>query len=294
MTATVLIAGNGYTGAALKSLLKENASNVVSLARRPSAAPHVLADLDDPATLGPAITASEALRADPLDIVYLAPPKTVDGVDVRLMTLLNNLPSSSIRRLIVASTTGVYGDHKGQPVTEQMPLNPMTERAKNRVALEQTARQWCDEHEVGLSLFRIAGIYGPGRLPTSALERGDPLLDPTFANPGNRIHVDDLAGAIVAALNAASLPPIVNIADGDHMTSTAFALLVAETTGIKPPPLISREEAENVYSPMRLSFLNESRRIDNRVLTDQLGYVLRYPNARSGIEASLKAESASS
>jgi len=132
----------------------------------------------------------------------------------------------------------------------------------------------------------VPGIYGPGRLPLDRLRRGDPAIRPEDAGPGNRIHVDDLVTACVAALER-PVRGIFNVTDGDHASATEFAQRTAALAGLAPPPLIALAEAQGRISPGMLSFLVESRRVDNRRMREELGVEPRYARLDAGIVASL-------
>ncbi|MEM9057997.1 MAG: NAD-dependent epimerase/dehydratase family protein [Pseudomonadota bacterium] len=185
---------------------------------------------------------------------------------------------------MLASTSGVYGDRGGRVTPETTPVNPQTTRAKRRVRLEQTLAQ---SDATSTVVLRISGIYGPGRLPLDSIRRGDPIIDPDEAGPGNRIHVDDLVAICIAALDHPAPPAVVNVADGDHTSSSDFTLAVADIVGLTPPERISRTEAQQRLSPGRLSFLNESRLLDTHVLREALGITPAYRFHRDGIAASL-------
>ncbi|HEX7718893.1 MAG TPA: SDR family NAD(P)-dependent oxidoreductase, partial [Woeseiaceae bacterium] len=150
---------------------------------------------------------------------------------------------------------------------------------------------WAAGHGVSLIVLRVPGIYGPGRLGLEGIREAKPILIDSEANPGNRIHVDDLATCCMAALSPERPAGIYNVGDGDHRSSTWFSRTVALLAGLPPPPEVARKEAEQTFSAMRLSFLGESRRLDNRKMLATLGVELRYANAEDGIRASLVAES---
>jgi len=136
-------------------------------------------------------------------------------------------------------------------------------------------------------ILRVPGIYGPDRLPLERLRRREPALRDDEAGPGNRIHVDDLVAAIVAAIDHPSAQGVFNVTDGDHASTTAFLQLTAAAAGIEPPVLISKAEARERIPAGMLSFLLESRRVDNRRMLRELGLQLRYPTLQSGVLASL-------
>ena len=150
---------------------------------------------------------------------------------------------------------------------------------------------WCAARGVSLIILRVPGIYGPGRLGVGRIESGSANIDEAEANPGNRIHVDDLVSCYEAALDAAVPAGIYNVGDGDHRSATWFAAEVARQCGLAAPPTISRARAETEFSAMRLSFLGESRRIDTTRMREILGVTPRYEDPSLGIAASLAGSS---
>jgi nucleoside-diphosphate-sugar epimerase len=192
------------------------------------------------------------------------------------------------RRLIYISTTGVYGDQGGATVNEDTPPQPMTERAVRRLAAETAVRRWADAAQVSWCILRVPGIYGPGRLPLDRLRRGEPAIVASEATPGNRIHVDDLVTACMAAGIARSADGrIYNVTDGSEDSLTEYLQRVANVANLPPPPLISRAAAEHSVTASSWSFLAESRRVDNRRMLQDLGVALAYHDLDAGIRASL-------
>ena len=188
-------------------------------------------------------------------------------------------------KLVYLSTTGVYGDCGGALVDETRPLHPATDRARRRLAAEEVLGTWSRETGAALVILRVAGIYGPGRLPLAALRAGQPVLDRAEAPCSNRVHVDDLAAICLAAAERAPAGAVYNVCDGEHSTMTDFYIAVAEAFDLPRPPQISRAQARQVLSPALLSYLAESRRIDNRRLLAELGITLRYPTLQRGLAA---------
>jgi nucleoside-diphosphate-sugar epimerase len=285
-----LIAGCGYTGRRIARQLRSRCQ-VSALARSDAAAAAlavegivaVRADLDR--TLPPGSLAAAAAGAA---IAYLVPPPETGASDPRLECFLAAIQGARPAALLYMSTTGVYGDSRGQPVTEDSPVAPANDRSRRRVAAEVAARAWCAAHDVRCVVLRVPGIYGPGRLPLERLRRGEPALLPEDAGPGNRIHVDDLAAACVAALER-PVHGVFNVSDGNPATTTEFLQRTAALAGLPPPPLVALADAAGRISPGMLAFLRESRRVDNRRMRDELGVELRYARLDDGILASLAA-----
>jgi nucleoside-diphosphate-sugar epimerase len=228
-----------------------------------------------------------AAAADHAAVVYLAPPPDTGVTDPRLEAFLNQLERSVPAVFVYISTTGVYGDAGGARVDESTPVAPGNDRSRRRVAAESTAQAWCAGRGVRCVILRVPGIYGPHRLPLERLARDEPALRDEDAGPGNRIHVDDLATAIAVAIDSPMALGIFNVTDGDPASTTAYLRLTAEAAGLPPPRLVSKDEARKVIPAGMLSFLLESRLVDNRRMREELGVRLQYPTLQSGVLASL-------
>ena len=129
----------------------------------------------------------------------------------------------------------------------------------------------------------MPGIYGPGKLPLARLEKGLPVLREADAPWTNRIHADDLADICIAAMQADSPDIVYNVSDGHPSNMTDYFFRVADAAGLPRPPEVGREEAARVLSPGMLSFLNDSRRMDNSRLLEELGITLQYPDLDAGL-----------
>jgi nucleoside-diphosphate-sugar epimerase len=284
----VVIVGCGYVGKRLALALKPRCDVLGIVSRQGSLAelaaigiPGHVINLD--AGGPPPDWAQEAA------VFYLVPPDPRSESDVRLARLLNGTRRRP-HLFTYMSTTGVYGDAGGGDVTEQTPVNPQTDRARRRVTAEEMVRVWCTEREVRRVVLRVPGIYGPGRLPLERLASGEPAVRADEAGIGNRIHVDDLVAACMATLDVPDARGIYNVTDGVPLNSTEFLLRVARAAGLPEPPQIPMDEAQLVLSPARLSFLNESRRVDNRRMLADLRVRLRYADVDEGIRQSLAAK----
>jgi nucleoside-diphosphate-sugar epimerase len=282
------IAGCGYVGRRLAERLRP-AWRVVALARSPGSVETLRAagietidaDLDAPPL-------SDELRAaaDGAAIAYLAPPPDTGTNDARLGRFLEALGEARPEVFLYMSTTGVYGDAAGATVDESSPTEPSNDRSRRRVAAERLVRAWCDERGLRWVILRVPGIYGPHRLPLERLQRGEPALEPAAAGPGNRIHVDDLVTACVAALER-PVSGIYNVGDGDHSSTTAFLRITAELAGLPAPELVTLAEARARVSPGMLAYLVESRRVETRRMREELGVAPRYETVAAGVAASL-------
>lgn len=222
-------------------------------------------------------------------VVYPVPPAYDQPGDHRLRRFLDLLPHDPAR-IVYLSTTGVYGNRDGALVDETTAPSPESVQAERRLAAETLLQDWCAAGDAEAVILRVPGIYGPGRLGTDRVRAAMPVLKEEDASPGNRIHVDDLAACCIAALSTEVPAGIYNVGDGDTRTTTWFMNEVARQAGLPPPPTVTREEAEKTFSPMRLSFLRESRIIDVTKMRSTFGIPLKYPNPADGIAASLEEE----
>lgn len=225
-------------------------------------------------------------RLDQEAIVYLTPPPGSGESDLRLDRFLQ-LAIVPPKTFVYVSTTGVYGDTAGGFVDESTPVMPLTDRARRRVSAEEMTRVWCHERRVRRVVLRVPGIYGPERLPLDRLRKSEPVVRPEDAGISNRIHVDDLVTACEAGIENKEARGVYNVTDGNSISSTSFIDMVAQLSGLPPPPRVSMEEAQLTFSPERLSFLNESRRVGNDRMLKHLGVKLRYADLETGIRASL-------
>lgn len=219
-------------------------------------------------------------------LFYFLPPPGEGETDPRIRYLRTACEAEgNPRRILYLSTTGVYGDCNGESVDETRPVNPVAPRALRRWDAEQRFRAWRAAAGFELIILRVAGIYGPGRLPLERIRRGLPLIRPEEAPWTNRIHVDDLVRVCVAAMEKGRDGEVYNVSDGSPGTMTDYFNRIADKAGLPRPPLISMEEGDRKLSPGMMSYMRESRRLDNRKMLEALGVELRYPNLDAGLEA---------
>jgi len=286
----VLVIGGGYTGQRFATAMAARGARVW-LTRRSETAPPAggaggLTWLRfDPAN-GHALT----VLPEGLSHVLVTLPSSGDGSDAALDQLLPALRQQPLAWLGYLSTTGVYGDQGGGWVDEHSPTDPGLERSQRRLACEQGWRQL----GVPLQVFRLPAIYGPGRSPFADLRAGRARL---IHKPGQvfcRIHVDDIVGALLhcLALPPAERPATVILADEAPCPSSETLGYAAHLLGVPLPALQSYATLEPSLSAMARSFWSENRRVDSRLLREQLGYRLRYPTYREGYRACLAEEEA--
>jgi len=183
------------------------------------------------------------------------------------------------------STTGVYGGHGGGWVDEDTPPSPGLPRSIERLATERAWQAMAREAGVPLAIFRLPGIYGPGRSPIDQVKAGTARR---IDKPGqffSRIHVADIAGAVVTAMTAAPAGGLYNVADDLPAPNSDVVGFAFELLGKPAPRAIPWDEIAPTLSPMARSFYGESRRVRNDRLKRELGVVLRYPTYREGLKA---------
>jgi nucleoside-diphosphate-sugar epimerase len=220
------------------------------------------------------------------DIFYFAPPPPSGQQDLRMRAFLDSLQGAMpVRRIVYISTSAVYGDCQGAWITETQPLNPATPRGHRRQDAEQQLLAWCQARATQWIILRVPGIYGPGKLPLERLRKGTPVLREEDSPYTNRIHADDLASICVAAMHSPNFNTVYNVSDGQPGNMTDYFFRVADAAGLPRPPVVNREEAQTVLSPGMLSFLQDSRRMDNSKLLRDLGIELQYPDLAAGLAA---------
>lgn len=280
----IFIFGCGDVGRRVARLWQARGAAVHALARSVESAAALQAlgitshggDLDDPASL-------TGLPLEGALVYYFAPPPLQGTADPRMRNFIAHAGHPA--RVVYISTSGVYGDHGGDWVDEDTPPAPNTERAQRRLDAETVLRAWGRENKVGVTVLRVGGIYGPGRWPLERLRKGTPVLREEECGYTNRIHADDLAEICVVAGERGGTDRVYNVSDGQNGTMTQYFFAVADHFGIPRPPALTMAEAKAQLSPAMLSYLLESRRMDNRRLLTELGVVLRYPDLASGLAA---------
>ena len=211
-------------------------------------------------------------------------PPLLNGEDPVLLKLKTQLLNSkNLKWVGYLSTTGVYGDTKGGWVNENTSPNPQQERSIRRFSCE---KQWI-ETKLPIQILRLPGIYGPGRSAFESLFNGTTKMIDKPDQVFSRIHVDDIAGSVLFLINLYSQgknPLVVNVAD-DLPTSNLEVITFAAKIAKKSIPLkIPFEIAKKEMSPMSLSFWQENRKVDNKLLCQKLGYSLIYPDFKSGLK----------
>ncbi|ATE62337.1 NAD-dependent epimerase/dehydratase family protein [Thauera sinica] len=251
-------------------------------ALRAAGAVPVVADLDDRRSLWKLAGIADA-------VLHLAPPPAQGEGDPRTKAVLAALGTrgSLPQTLVYISTTGVYGDCGGALVDETRPCRPQSARARRRVAAERLVRGFGRRSGARTGVLRVPGIYAADRLPLERLRRGDPVLAPGDDVHTSHIHADDLARLACAALFRARGGRAWNAADDTRLKMGDYFDLVADAFGLPRPPRLARAEIAGRLPPTVLSFMAESRRVDNRRMKRELRTPLRHPTVADGIRDAL-------
>jgi len=227
----------------------------------------------------PAMEAREALEQATHVLVSIAPGHTGDPV---LTHHADDLADAQRLEWIgYLSTVGVYGDHGGAWVDEDTLLRPKSERSVLRAGAEREWLEFGAQTDKAVHLFRLAGIYGPGRGPLENLRGGKARR---IVKPGqmfNRIHVEDIATVLEASIAFPRAGAIYNVTDDEPALPQDVVAYAAELLGIEAPPEVAFEDAD--LSPMGRSFYGENKRVSNARIKDELGVKLSYPSYREGM-----------
>jgi len=277
----LLILGCGDVGMRLLPLLQQRfrvfavTSQPARCAELRAAGAHpVLADLDLPHTLARLSRLAQI-------VVHLAPPQSVGSKDQRTRNLAAILPERAT--LVYISTTGVYGDCEGRSIDETETVKPHNARAHRRVDAEQVLRAWAKRRSGRFAILRVPGIYAADRLPIERLKKGTPALRAEDDVYTNHIHADDLAQIIFSAIFKAAPSRVYHAVDDSDLKMAAYFDAVADAYGLSAPPRLPRVELAQQVSPMLLSFMSESRRLQNQRIKAELGVRLRYPDVQMAL-----------
>jgi nucleoside-diphosphate-sugar epimerase len=224
----------------------------------------------------------QSIPASVTHIVTSVPPGDIgDPVLLRFKHELVER-AKSFAWLAYLSTTGVYGDRGGEWVDEESNLQPNTDRGQRRVDAEAA---WQEIVGMSLHIFRLAGIYGPGRNALESLKSGKAQRVIKQGQIFSRIHVADIAGVLLASINKSNPGRIYNMADDEPCPPQDVIAYAAELLGQPIPPDVPFEHAK--LSAMAKSFYADSKRVSNARIKSELGYELKYPNYRVGLKALL-------
>lgn len=279
-TPRTLIVGCGDIGRRIARRLIADGHAVTGAVRRAEAADGIAAEGIVPWQVD--LDADAPAEAPPADAVYwCAPPPAAGETDTRLRRWLPRLGLPA-QGLLYISTSAVYGDCQGRWITEAETLKPGSGRGQRRLDAELALRAWAARCGAKTVTLRVPGIYGPGRLPAERLRRGDPVLRAEDSPYTNRVHADDLAEACQLALDRGEACAAYNVSDGQPTSMTDYLLRAARLLGLPEPAQVPMAEARARFSPMLLSFLEESKRLDAGRLR-ALGWQPRYPDLEAGL-----------
>lgn len=283
----MLVFGHGYCAGFLTPLLRARGWQVAGTTRTDpgrvaAAGARPILWPGEEARLRAEIAAADAI------LVSAAPGP---GGDPVLAAFRGDLADVRPRWLGYLSTTGVYGDRNGDWVDENSPLDAAGPRGRARIRAEADWRALAGQAGLPLHIFRLAGIYGPGRGPFEKLRNGTARR---IVKPGqvfSRIHAEDIALVLLASLERPAPGTAYNVCDDDPAPPQDVLAHAADLLGLPPPPAVAFEDAE--MTPMARSFYADSKRVSNRRIKEDLGVRLRYPDYRSGLAAILASEGGS-
>ncbi len=220
-------------------------------------------------------------------LIYLVPPQNEGDVDKRMQNfilLLSKLAAPPLK-IILVSTTGVYGDCEGEWIDETKLANPQVDRAKRRLSAESQLKTYCDGISLPFIVFRVAGIYAADKLPVKRIMSGEPIVRAEDSGYTNRIHADDLSAFCVEAITEEVESGTYNACDGQPSTMNDYFMKVADALKLKQPVEISLLQAQQQLSKGMLSYLAESKRISNKKLLANFKTSFKYKNLESGLSS---------
>jgi nucleoside-diphosphate-sugar epimerase len=281
MDKRLLSFGHGFSARALARRLIPEGWHIVGTTRSPDKMATIAATGVEP-LLWPGHDVSPFIDEFPNILISAGPSEEGDPVLAAVSDAIAGA-ASGLRWCGYLSTTGVYGDHGGGWVDEQTPLQPSTSRGKARVRAEAA---WQAIPDLPLHIFRLAGIYGPGRGPFAKVREGTARRIVKQDQVFSRIHVEDIAAALELSLATPLHGAIYNLCDDDPAPPEDVIAYAAQLLGLPVPPAIAFEDAE--MTPMARSFYAESKRVRNNHIKRQLGWRPLFPDYRSGLDALLR------
>ena len=283
MTYTLLSFGHGYSARALSRILLAQDWRVIGTTRNEDKAVGLMNDGIEP-RIWPGADMAPALNGATHLLISAAP----DGAGDPVLAALHDeiaARAGQFEWVGYLSTTGVYGDHGGDWVDETTPLTPSTKRGIARVQAESA---WAAIPDLPLHIFRLAGIYGPGRGPFAKVRAGTARRIIKTDQVFSRTHVADIARVLAASIRNPNPGAAYNVCDNDPAAPQDVIGYAADLLGLPLPPAEDFEKAE--MSPMARSFYAESKKVRNDRIKNELGVELLYPDYRSGLKALLAHE----
>ncbi|WP_340244412.1 SDR family oxidoreductase [Sulfitobacter pontiacus] len=284
MEKTLLSIGHGFSARALAARLVPQGWRIVGTTRSPDKA-DAIADTGVEPVVWPGADLGALIAQFPNVLVSAGPDSAGDPV-------LNAVEDAVIRAapdlrwVGYLSTTGVYGDHDGNWVDEDTPLTPSTKRGRARVTAEA---RWQAISDLPLHIFRLAGIYGPGRGPFAKVRAGTARRIIKQGQVFSRIHVEDIAQALELSLQRPDPGAVYNLCDDDPAPPQDVIAHAAELLGLPVPPAIPFDQAD--MTPMARSFYAESKKVRNDRIKQALGWAPQFPTYRAGLAALLAQDS---
>ncbi len=283
MKRVMTIFGHGYTATALSKLLVADGWTVFGTTRSAAS----ITEIEEAGVRGiiwPGEDVSGALAMSSHVLISIAPGE--DG-DLVLAKCADDFArkSGSLEWIGYLSTTAVYGDHQGGWVDESTPLNPSTKRGKWRVEAENGWLDLAQQYNLPLSIFRLAGIYGPGRGPFEKVQSGTARRIERPGQVFSRIHVDDIVQVLMASIEKPDSCAVYNVCDDEAAAPQDVISYAADLLGMPQPGVEDFDKAE--MTPMARSFYSESKRVSNARAKKWLVVTLKYPTYREGLLALL-------
>ena len=285
MEKTLLSFGHGFSARALAARLIPQGWRIIGTTRSVEKCDAIAATGVEP-LVWPGDDVAPLLEEFPHVLISAGPGPDGDPVLGGLEPQIRHA-ASSLRWVGYLSTTGVYGDHQGGWVDEDTPLTPATKRGQARVEAEAA---WRAIPDLPLHIFRLAGIYGPGRGPFAKVRNGTARRIIKEGQVFSRIHVEDIAQALELSLNRPQVGAIYNLCDDDPAPPQDVIAHAAKLLDLPVPPAVEFETAE--MTPMARSFYAESKKVRNDRIKQDLGWYPAYPDYRSGLAALLALETA--
>ncbi len=283
----LFIFGYGYTAAALVKRLRAGGDwSFAATARTAEKAAKLAQDNVDPVLWDGAIDSMQLDGAG--QILVSTPPDETGCPTLNAAKDAIAARSREINWIGYLSTNGVYGDHDGAWVDEASALRGASARARRRIAAEEDWREFAEQHGFPLVVFRLPGIYGPGRSAIDTVRAGKAKRIFKAGQVFSRMHVDDIAAALAASMTRPAAGDLFNLADDEPAPPQDVIEYASSLLGVEPPPLVPLEDAN--LSDMAKNFYADNKRVSNRRMKDALDVRLRYPTYREGLKAVLADE----
>jgi nucleoside-diphosphate-sugar epimerase len=284
MEKTLLSIGHGFSARALAARLVPQGWRIVGTTRSPDKA-DAIADTGVEPVVWPGADLGALIAQFPNVLVSAGPDSAGDPVLNAVEDAVTRA-APDLRWVGYLSTTGVYGDHDGDWVDEDTPLTPSTKRGRARVTAEA---RWQAIPDLPLHIFRLAGIYGPGRGPFAKVRAGTARRIIKQGQVFSRIHVEDIAQALELSLQRPDPGAVYNLCDDDPAPPQDVIAHAAALLGLPVPPAIPFDQAD--MTPMARSFYAESKKVRNDRIKQALGWAPQFPTYRAGLAALLAQDS---